>query len=84
MKWRGKVSVYLKEKVYDPQGAALSRTLQERGYPVGDIRVGKKMELEIESPSRKEAEQRLAEICAEVLANPVIEDFDYFVEEMEQ
>ncbi|OGQ78339.1 MAG: phosphoribosylformylglycinamidine synthase subunit PurS [Deltaproteobacteria bacterium RIFCSPLOWO2_12_FULL_60_19] len=79
---RVKIFVRLKEGVLDPQGKAVERSLHTLGYEeVGDVRVGKYIELEIAAPSRQAAEKRAREMCDKLLANPVIEDYRFEIQE---
>jgi phosphoribosylformylglycinamidine synthase len=45
------------------------------------VRIGKFMEVELNSSSRKGAEERLREMCEKLLANTVIEDYRFEIEE---
>lgn len=76
-----KVYVTLKEGVLDPQGKAVNNSLHKLAYSeVQDVRIGKYMELTIE-PSEN-LEERVREMCEKLLANTVIEDFRYEIEEV--
>ncbi|SIS59302.1 phosphoribosylformylglycinamidine synthase subunit PurS [Salimicrobium flavidum] len=78
-----KVNIYitLKEAVLDPQGKAISQSLKDLDYDgVNDVRVGKYMQVELEN--RENAEQKIEEMCRRLLANPVIEDYTYTIEEV--
>ncbi|OCA88588.1 phosphoribosylformylglycinamidine synthase subunit PurS [Bacillus sp. FJAT-27225] len=76
-----KVYVTLKESVLDPQGKAVSNALHSLGYEeVKDVRIGKYMELFIETEGR-DAETVVREACEKLLSNPVIEDYRYEIEE---
>jgi phosphoribosylformylglycinamidine synthase PurS subunit len=71
------VRVRLKEHVLDPQGEAIRRVLAGLGYgEVERVRVGKLMLLEVVGDDRSAVRARVEEACREVLANPVIEDFE--------
>jgi phosphoribosylformylglycinamidine synthase subunit PurS len=75
-----KVTVYvtLRESVLDPQGNAVHESLHSLGYDeVGDVRIGKYMELEINGDDQKAAEERVRDMCEKLLANTVIEDFRF-------
>ena len=75
---RVKIFVSLKHGVLDPQGKAIERSLHTLGYnEVREVRAGKYFELDLEAASRHAAELRIREICAKLLANPVIEDFHF-------
>ena len=79
---RVKVFVSLKSGVLDPQGKAIERSLHTLGYPeVRDVRMGKYLELVIEAESRAGAEARMREMCDKLLANPVIEDYRFEIQE---
>lgn len=73
-----KASVYitLKPGVLDPQGQATAATLARLGFSeVSGVRIGKYIELELETTDRAEAEARLEKMCQRLLANTVIEDY---------
>jgi phosphoribosylformylglycinamidine synthase len=71
-----RVYVTLKAGVLDPQGKAVARSLAGLGYSeVGDVRIGKMMELTLEGTDTQAARARLDEMCRRLLANTVIEDY---------
>jgi phosphoribosylformylglycinamidine synthase len=73
---KARLYVTLKKAVLDPQGRAVARSLVDLGFSeVKDVRVGKFVEVELDSTSRAEAERRLGEMCRKLIANTVIEDF---------
>jgi phosphoribosylformylglycinamidine synthase len=79
---RVKIFVSLKDGVLDPQGKAIERSLHTLGYgEVKDVRVGKYLELEVDAPSRAAAELRIREMCDKLLANTVIEDYRFEIQE---
>ena len=78
-----KASVYitLKRGVLDPQGSAAASTLARLGFQeVGDVRIGKFIEVVLDTDDRATAEKRLAEMCEKLLANTVIEDYRFELE----
>ena len=79
---RVKIFVSLKNGVLDPQGKAIERSLHTLGYgEVHDVRVGKYLELEVDAPSPAAAELRIREMCDKLLANTVIEDYRFEIQE---
>ena len=79
--YKVKVYVTLRESVLDPQGTAVMHSLHAMNYnEVSDVRIGKYMELTVEKSDRS-VEEVVKEICERLLANPVIEDYRYEVEE---
>ena len=76
--FKATVYVTLRESVLDPQGNAVRESLHTLGYDeVGDVRIGKYMEIEINSEDQKYAEERVKEMCERLLANTVIEDYRF-------
>ncbi|GBC79866.1 MAG: phosphoribosylformylglycinamidine synthase subunit PurS [Acidobacteriota bacterium] len=71
------VRVQLKAGVLDPQGEAIRRVLGRLGYAeVSSVRVGKLILLEVEGEDQERVRARVEEACRELLANPIIEDFE--------
>ena len=72
------VLVRLKSEVLDPQGDAVRRALGKLGFEgVKGVRVGKLIEIELdEAAAGTDVKARLAKMADEMLANPVIEDFE--------
>lgn len=82
MMYKVKVYVTLRESVLDPQGSAVKGSLHQLNYhEVKDVRIGKYMELTIDK-SVIDLDQTVKEICEKLLANTVIEDYRYEVEEV--
>lgn len=74
------VLVRLKSEVLDPQGDAVKRALDKLGFAgVKNVRIGKLIEIDLgDAPIADKAalEQKLSKMADEILANPVIEDFE--------
>jgi len=78
------VLVRLKTEVLDPQGDAVRKALGKLGFDgVKGVRVGKIIEIEIDDAAhaepKDELKKRLAKMADEMLANPVIEDYEVVV-----
>lgn len=75
------VYVTIKENVLDPQGAAVQNALHSLGFKeVGKVRIGKYMELTLDTDDRSEAEARVKAMCEKLLANTVVEDYRFELE----
>ncbi|CAH1223676.1 Phosphoribosylformylglycinamidine synthase subunit PurS [Paenibacillus plantiphilus] len=75
------VYVTIKQNVLDPQGSAVQGALHSMGFEeVGKVRVGKYLELELDTTDRAEAENNLKAMCEKLLANTVIEDYRFELE----
>ena len=73
------VYVRLKGEVLDPQGDAVKRALGTLGFEgVSNVRIGKLIELEVDDKFAKapDFQRRLEKMSDEMLANPVIEDYE--------
>jgi len=71
---RYRVFVTLKPGVLDPQGKAIHHALEGLGFTgVRDVRAGKLIELDLEDGAADE--RRIEEMCRQLLANTVIENF---------
>ena len=72
------VLVRLKSEVLDPQGDAVRRALGKLGFDgVKGVRVGKLIEIDLDdSAAGSDVKVRLEKMADEMLANPVIEDFE--------
>ena len=71
-----RVYVTPKRGILDPQGKAVQHSLHALGFPeVGDVRVGKYIELRLREVTKEAAAERVREMCERLLANGVIEDF---------
>ena len=78
-----RILVSFKDSVLDPQGQTVMNALHTLGYGfVRDVRQGKVFEVEFDGLSREAAERVVPEMADNVLANPIIEKFDWqFIEE---
>ncbi len=78
-----RIDVMLKPLVNDPQGLAVRDGLHTLGFGhVEGVRVGKRIEVTLDGESRAAAEQSVREMCDKLLANPVIENFEFEVSEV--
>ncbi|GAA0302407.1 phosphoribosylformylglycinamidine synthase [Gracilibacillus halotolerans] len=76
-----KIHITLKEGVLDPQGKAVQGSLHSLGFPsVEDVRVGKYIEIKLAEEDN--AEKQVEDMCNKLLANPVVENYSYTIEEV--
>jgi phosphoribosylformylglycinamidine synthase len=79
---KARVTVTLKNGVLDPQGKAIANALGVLGIEgVQDVRQGKFIEVELDEKDPASARAALERMCKELLANPVIENYRYELEE---
>jgi len=71
-----RVLVRLKPGILDVQGAAVQKALAGLGFTeVSDLRVGKVIEIELDTATADAARARVGEMCRQLQANPVLEDY---------
>jgi phosphoribosylformylglycinamidine synthase subunit PurS len=69
-----RVLIRPKEGILDPSGQAVERALTALGFAgVSDVKVGRLVELQVDDPAR------VPEMCEQLLANPLIEDYEVVV-----
>ena len=77
-KYLAKVFVSLKPTVNDPEGLTIRGALVTLGYEsVESVRAGKYFQIEVESASEREAAESVEGMCKQLLANPVIEQYEF-------
>jgi len=80
--WLARVRVMLKPVINDPQGKAIENGLLSLGFKgVQEVRAGKYLEIQIAAPDAADATRQADEMCRKLLANPVIEDYRFEIEE---
>jgi phosphoribosylformylglycinamidine synthase PurS subunit len=76
-----KVFITPKKGILDPQGRAIEHSLRSLGFDnVGQVRMGKYIELDVAAASCDEAAGEVKRMCDRLLANSVIEDYRVEVE----
>ena len=75
------VLVRPKAGILDPQGEAVETSLRQLGFPVGDARVGRVIDLEVDASSADEARAEVERMCERLLANPLIESYEIELEQ---
>ena len=77
---RATVLVRPKAGILDPQGEAVEGSLRKLGFPVGEARVGRVVDLELDVADAEQARAELERICEALLANPLIESYEIELE----
>lgn len=77
-----KIYVTLKNGILDPQGKVVYHALETLGFKnIQEVRMGKLIQIKYDDITKKEAERLTTEACSKLLANPVIEDFQFVLTE---
>ena len=70
------VLVRPKQGILDPQGQAVESSLRQLGFSVGEARVGRVVDLEVDASDPAAARAEVERMCERLLANPLIESYE--------
>ena len=73
---RATVVVRPKQGILDPQGEAVEGSLRKLGFAVGQVRVGRVIDVDVEAQREDDARAQIERMCADLLANPLIESYE--------
>lgn len=78
---KAKIFITLKKTIMDAQGQTVQNALQHLGYSEAKgLRIGKYLELELNGADPANYQARVEEMCAKLLANPIIEEYRVEIE----
>ena len=80
-----KVKVLVKRRptILDPQGKAVEIGAKHLGLNnIKNTRIDKYIEFNVDTKDRKAAETEVNDYCKKLLANPIMEDFEFTLEEV--
>jgi phosphoribosylformylglycinamidine synthase len=81
---KAEIHITLKNGILDPQGKTIHHALEMLGFAgIREVRAGKLIEISFDGMSRAQAQQITENACKKLLANPVIENYDFVVVEDE-
>lgn len=81
--FKATVIVRRRPKILDPQGKAAEQGAKLLGFNnVKNTRIGKYIEFFVNLTDKSEAEREVIEYCEKLLANPIMEDYEYNLEEV--
>ncbi len=76
-----KIIIKLRRSILDPQGKAVHHALESLDMrAIHDVRIGKFIELKIDSHDEREAGRLTEQACKQLLGNPVMEDYSFTIE----
>ncbi|MEX0599033.1 MAG: phosphoribosylformylglycinamidine synthase subunit PurS [Rhodothermales bacterium] len=79
--YKASIHVTLRPSILDPQGKTTHHALEDLGFQKVDrVRMGKFIEMWIEESTKEAAEAVAQRACEQLLANPVMEDYEIRVE----
>jgi phosphoribosylformylglycinamidine synthase PurS subunit len=82
MKYIAHINVMPLKELLDPQGKAVNSSLHNLGLTnLHDVRIGKHITLHVDAPTKDEADKHVRDACKRLLANQVMEAFDFTLTE---
>lgn len=79
---KAKIQITLKNGILDPQGQTIHHGLEMLGFTgIRSIRAGKLIEMNFDGMTREQARQATENACQKLLANPVIENYEFMIDE---
>ena len=83
IKYQARIYVTLRPSVLDPAGTAVESGLKQMGYTeVESVRIGKYIEMQLTAEDETQAQQHLDQLCDRLLANTVIENYRFELNEL--
>lgn len=74
------VRITPRQGILDPEGETIARALDNLGYHgIVSVRAGRLVRLEVESESADDARRSVEKMCEELIANPVIEQYEVLI-----
>lgn len=81
MNFIAKINVMPKKEILDPQGKAVRLGLENLGLTsIDEVRVGRHITMQLSAETEEEANKKVEQACKQLLANLIMEGYDYAVE----
>lgn len=76
------VTIDRRPEIADPEGTTVRRALHDLGFTEAkEVRMDRVIHMDVEGDDPTEVKSRVEEMCRQLLANPVLEDFSVEVVE---
>ncbi|MGB3850138.1 MAG: phosphoribosylformylglycinamidine synthase subunit PurS [Tunicatimonas sp.] len=77
------INIMPKPEILDPQGKAVKLGLENLGLStVSDVRIGKHITMNLQADSEAQARERVESACTKLLANLIMESYEFTLQEM--
>ncbi|MBP7166284.1 MAG: phosphoribosylformylglycinamidine synthase subunit PurS [Bacteroidia bacterium] len=81
MKFNAHINVMPQKALLDPQGRAVSSSMKNLNLSeIVNVRIGKHITLEVEASNEQEAQEKVDTACKKLLANPIMETYEFRLE----
>jgi len=82
-KYQASIKIMLKSGILDVQGKTVENSLHSIGFnSMKNVRIGKFVQLEIDASTSEQANELVKSACEKLIANPIIEDYEIQIEEI--
>jgi phosphoribosylformylglycinamidine synthase len=83
MKFKAEIDVMPLKALLDPQGKAVTGSMKNLGLAeIQNVRIGKHITLELDADSKEAASVKVDEACKKLLANQIMEFYEFEIEEV--
>ena len=80
--FKAEINVMPLKALLDPQGKAVTASMGNIHLSeIKNVRIGKHISLEVDAPNQEVAHKKVEEACKKLLANPIMEFFEFTLEE---
>ncbi len=82
MKFSASITIMPLKALLDPQGKAVTMSMKNLQLPeIDNVRIGKHITLDVEAGSHEEAKSKVDSACQKLLANPIMESYNFSLQE---
>ena len=82
MKYIAHIDIMPHKELLDPQGKTVTKSLKKINISgVEDVRIGKHIDMTLEASSQTDAEMQVEEACKKLLANVIMEKYEFTIKE---
>ncbi len=83
MKFLAQINVMPLKALLDPQGKAVLNSAKKMGFDtIGNVRIGKHIDVELEAQNKDAAAKKVDEMCKTIISNPIIESYEFNIFEI--
>ena len=83
MKYTANITVMPQKALLDPQGRAVTASMKNLNLSeIENVRIGKHITLEIDASTREAAQEKVDAACKKLLANPIMETYQFDLKEV--
>ncbi len=83
MKFLAEIDVMPLKEILDPQGKAVTGSMQNLGLTgIEQIRIGKHITIQLEAENKDQANEKVDTACKKLLANLIMESYSFSVKEI--